>query len=366
MNISPSPNAFQSTISGSLQDGRVDRGELRQISAAVNNTNASASEKQDFMNLAKTIQRSTSQGLFRSEDVSPAEMQDIVEQAEKMKDSPLVKDMMSEFSKTHGGSENPIAAFFKALFEGLAAINSGNTQVNSNTSSADLQSYRSAISAANSMDFSSSGVQGSGTNYQSLGFSDGVSGPTGPAGIPGQTAGVDGDNAFVFQFSEGSASEKQANCGAACAAMMISAFGVNPPPAMSEIRADAGARRGNGSGAFAMSTEQVIKAVEASTGRSGRVSDLPVSANVAGKQIAERLNAGKNVIILTGGMGGSKGHYMMVKGVEFDARGNIKSLTVDDPGSQNGENRVISGAKLQEIMGNRSAAGRVNQLLTFG
>ena len=56
---------------------------------------------------------------------------------------------------------------------------------------------------------------------------------------------------------------------------------------------------------------------------------------------------------------------MMVKGVEFDSSGNIKSLTVDDPGSSNGENRVISGAKLQQIMSNRSAAGKVNQLLTF-
>ncbi len=365
MNISSSPNAFQGTISGSLQDGRVDRAELRQISTAVNNTSASASEKKDFMQLAQTIQRATSQGFFRSEDVSPAEMQDIVGQAEKMKDSSLVKDMMSEFNKTHGKSENPIAAFFKALFEGLADVGKA-TSATSNASSEDVQSYRSAISEANSMNFSENSVQGSGTNYQSLGFNDGVSGPSGPAGVPGQTASVDGDNAFVPQYSEGTASEKQANCGAACAAMMISSFGVNPPPPMSEIRADAGARRGNGSGAFAMSTGQVIKAVEANTGKSGVVSDLPVSANTAGKQIAERLNAGKNVIILTGGMGGSKGHYMMVKGVEFDARGNIKSLTVDDPGSQNGEDRVISGGKLQEIMGNRSAAGRVNQLLTFG
>jgi hypothetical protein len=365
MNISSSPNAFQSTISGSLQDGRVDRSELRQISAAVNNTSASASEKKDFMNLAQTIQKATSGGLFRSEDVSPAEMKDIVSQAENMKDSPLVKDMMSEFNKTHGNSDNPIADFFKALFEGLAAATKA-THATSTTSPADLQSYRSAISSANSVDFSGNSAQGSGTTYQSLGFNDGVSGPSGPAGVPGQTASVDGDNAFVPQFSEGTASEKQANCGAACAAMMISSFGVNPPPSMSEIRADAGARRGNGSGAFAMSTEQVIKAVEANTGKSGRVSDLPVSANTAGKEIAERLNAGKNVIILTGGMGGSKGHYMMVKGVEFDARGNIKALTVDDPGSQNGEDRVISGAKLQEIMGNRSSAGRVNQLLTFG
>lgn len=364
MNITPSSNAFQSTMSSTLQDGRVNRTELGQISTAVGNTSASDSDKKDFMHLAKTIQRATSNGLFRSEDVSPTEMKDIVSQAEKMKDSSLVKDMMSEFSKTHGKSDNPIAAFFKAIFESLAAMGEG-TQVKSQTSSADMQSYRSALASANSVDFSGASVQGSGTQYQTQG-SGGVSGPTGAAGIPGQTATVDGDNVFVPQFSEGTASEKQANCGAACAAMMISSFGVNPPPSMSEVRADAGARRGNGSGAFAMSTEQVIRAVESNTGKSGRVSDLPVSANTAGKEIAERLNAGKNVIILTGGMGGSKGHYMMVKGVEFDARGNIKSLTVDDPGSQNGEDRVISGAKLQEIMGNRSAAGRVNQLLTFG
>lgn len=363
MNISPS-DTFQSTISSSLKDGRVDRTELGQISTAVNKTNASDSDKKGFMNLAQTIQRATSGGLFRSEDVSPAEMKNIVSQAEKMQDSPLVKEMMSEFNKANGKSENPIAAFFKALFEGLAGMDKG-TQVKAQTSSADMQSYRSALSAANSVDFSGGDVQGSGTQYQTQDVG-GVSGPTGAAGIPGQTATVDGDNVFVPQFSEGTASEQQANCGAACAAMMISSFGVNPPPPMSEIRADAGARRGNGSGAFAMSTEQVIKAVEANTGKSGRVSDLPVSANTAGKEIAERLNAGKNVIILTGGMGGSKGHYMMVKGVEFDARGNIKSLTVDDPGSQNGEDRVISGAKLQEIMGNRSSAGRVNQLLTFG
>ncbi len=368
MNISTSSTPFQQTVSGAFQDGQISRTELRQIKDAVNQSQATDAEKEAFMELATTISQATTNGLFRSEDITPAEMKKIAEQAEGMKDSPLVKDMMKSFDE-NAKVKNPIANFLRDLFKGLEKALNANAgrHVTSQTSAADFQNFRSAVSDANSVNF----PQNSGTQYQndvnegfSGGESSGVAGPSGTAGVGGQVS-VDGDNAFVPQFSEGTAKEMQANCGPACAAMMMSALGVNPPPDMSDIRASVGARTGNGSGPFAISTDQLIRAVEKTTGRSGVTSNLPVSAQTAGEQIAERLDAGKNVIILTGGMGGSSGHYMMVKGVDFNPDGSIKSLTVDDPGSRDGENRVITGAKLQEIMGNRSAAGKTNQLLTF-
>lgn len=374
MNISTSGTPFQQTVSGAFQDGQLSRSELRQIKDAVNQSQATDSEKQAFMELANTISRATTNGVFRSEEITPAEMKKIAEQAEGMKDSPLVKDMMKSFDE-NAKVKNPIANFLRQLFDGLEKALSGanaGRHASAQTSAADFQNFRSAVSDANSVNFPQN--QNSGTQYQNNvndgfggAYTDGVSGASGSAGTSGvgAQASVDGDNAFVPQFSEGTSKEMQANCGPACAAMMMSALGVNPPPDMSDIRASVGARTGNGSGPFAISTDQLIRAVEKTTGRSGVTSNLPVSAQTAGEQIAERLEAGKNVIILTGGMGGSSGHYMMVKGVDFNPDGSIKSLTVDDPGSSNGENRVISGAKLQEIMGNRSAAGKTNQLLTF-
>lgn len=362
MNISTSGNAFQQAVSGSLQDGKVNRAELSQLQTAVNQTDASEADKKNFMALAESVSQATSKGLFRSEDISPGEMRDIAQKAEALKDSPLGHAFMGELQK-NTDTKNPIVKLLLAIFEGLAKAveGGGGRQVNAQTSSADFNAFRSAVSDANSMSF----PEGSGTQYDSSFSSSYAADPV--SGVSGVAPQVDmfGDNVFVPQFSEGTAKERQANCGPASAAMMISALGVNPPPDMSEIRASVGARTGNGGGPFAISTSQLIRAVEKSTGKSGVTSNLPVSANTAGKEIAQRLEAGKNVIILTGGMGGSSGHYMMVKGVEFDSSGNIKSLTVDDPGSSNGENRVISGAKLQQIMSNRSAAGKVNQLLTF-
>lgn len=363
MNISTSGSSFQKTVSSAFQDGQVNRAELRQIKDVVNQSQASAGEKEAFMELANTISRATTNGLFRSEDISPAEMKKIAEQAEGMKDSPLVKEMMQSFDE-NAKIKNPIANFLKSLFDGIEKALEGASKgrhATAQTSSSDFQAFRSAVSEANSVNF----PQGSGTQYQNDMDAGYTGGAPSASAVGGGQVSVDGDNAFVPQFSEGTAKEMQANCGPACAAMMISALGVNPPPDMSDIRASVGARTGSGSGPFAISTDQLIRAVEKSTGRSGETSNLPVSAQAAGEQIAERLDAGKNVIILTGGMGGSSGHYMMVKGVDFNPDGTIKSLTVDDPGSRNGEDRVITGAKLQDIMGNRSAAGKTNQLLTF-
>lgn len=198
--------------------------------------------------------------------------------------------------------------------------------------------------------------------------------PTSGVGLPSLTG--QGSDTYVSQFGDvaraqrgeipGSAAvhnrESQANCGVASAAMISRMFGGNPPD-MHTMRQEIGARvsqNGGEGGAFAISTDQLGAAVSKYAGRpvTSSTHNLPGSASAAIQDIAQRLNNGEKVVLLTGGFGGSVGHYTVIKGVNPDG-----SFIVDDPAR--GPNVRVTADQLQRAMDVRSAAGRANQIMSF-
>ncbi|MGV3523563.1 MAG: C39 family peptidase [Candidatus Sericytochromatia bacterium] len=184
-------------------------------------------------------------------------------------------------------------------------------------------------------------------------------------------ARVDDVQNFTYQSSEGTRRERQANCGPASAAMVLKRLGLEAPE-MSELRASVGAPRGNGSGAFALTPEQVANAVVQSAAAQGQtvtadVSVLPDDASAAEvtQNIRDRLAAGEQVILLTSNIAvqsGSDGpgHYVVVERVNPDG-----SLVVDDPQSLlRGNNREHSAAEFANSLDRRvNRFGRDNVII---
>lgn len=175
---------------------------------------------------------------------------------------------------------------------------------------------------------------------------------------------------FTFQFEEsgrlGTAKEAQANCGPASATMILKQFGVSAPT-MQQLRQLVGAPVGSRSGAFALSTQQVISSVKKAASQKGvtitaEEKSLTTNVDTALAEMKRRLDKGEKLILLTSNISSlSRGHYIVVKEVRADG-----SILVDDPGSSKGENRVFSRKQLEKALKTRvQTYGLGNTLLAF-
>jgi hypothetical protein len=170
----------------------------------------------------------------------------------------------------------------------------------------------------------------------------------------------------IYQFSQGTAKEKQANCGPASAFIIGENFGLDMP-SLSSIRASVGAPRGNGSGAFAITTGQLGRAVTKQAEKEGR--DIRFDEDTLGtnvdstlRKMRENLAAGKKMVLLTSNIAsGSQGHYVVINKVNPDG-----SIEVSDPQSANGAGRVHSRAELEKALKTRANRyGLESTLITF-
>lgn len=177
-----------------------------------------------------------------------------------------------------------------------------------------------------------------------------------------------------YNDAEGTRSENQANCGTASAKIVGLNLGLDMS-SMRDIREDVGARTGDGTGAFALSTGQVIDAVENQAQREGRDitgTETPLSTNadqVLG-QMRDRLEAGEQVILLSSNLrlqsqrslqgNGGKGHYVVVTEVRPNG-----SFVISDPQERNGEPVEYSRDHLATHLRRRQRFGRENVMLSF-
>lgn len=178
------------------------------------------------------------------------------------------------------------------------------------------------------------------------------------------------EDTFVFQYGEigkeGSRMEAQGNCGPASAAIIIQEFGVEAPT-MRDLRKEVGAPTGSAKRAYALTTDQVGKAVQETLAEH----DVQVEYDVQGLStnvdrtlnlMREKLAAGEKVILLSSNLASqSRGHYVVVK--EVRANG---SIVIDDPGRRNGEDDVYSRARLEQTLKTRVNRYKLsNSLITF-
>lgn len=176
---------------------------------------------------------------------------------------------------------------------------------------------------------------------------------------------------FTFQYGEGSDDERQANCGPSSASMIIKDLGIQPP-SLHELRKRVGAPTGNGRGAFAMSTQQVMDSVCQVAAEYGypveaKAEHLPTPVDQALKQIRQHLDAGDKLILLSSNImvqsgNRGKGHYVVIRDVLPD-----HSLVVDDPQSpaKRGLGRTHTRAQFANALRRRVNFGRENQLISF-
>lgn len=180
----------------------------------------------------------------------------------------------------------------------------------------------------------------------------------------------------VLQYNpaEGTRAENQANCGTASAKTVGLNFGLDMS-SMHDIRVDVGARTGNGTGAFALSTDQVIDAVENQAQREGRDitgTETPLSTNADQvlAQMRDRLEAGEQVVLLSSNLriqsqqslqgNGGKGHYVVVTEVRPNG-----SFVISDPQERNGEPVEYSRDQLATHLQRRRRFDRPNVMLSF-
>ncbi len=179
-------------------------------------------------------------------------------------------------------------------------------------------------------------------------------------------AGVERLFSHIHQFSQGTRKEKQANCGPASAHIVGTNFGLDMP-SLASIRRSVGGRTGNGRGAFAISTGQLMRAVTKQAQKEGRdirasESNLGTNVDRAIERMKAALAEGKQVVLLTSNIKtGGRGHYVVVNKVLEDG-----SIEVSDPQSKNGAARVHSKAELRNAMRRRvNKFGRQNTLMVF-
>jgi len=180
----------------------------------------------------------------------------------------------------------------------------------------------------------------------------------------------------VWQYdpSQGTVSERRANCGPASAAAVGENLGLDMPD-LDDIRRMVGARRGNGSGAFAISTNQVIQAVEKQADKEGREieggsTNLSTNVDSVLDEMRERLENDEQLILLTSNIaiksrnslasGSGKGHYVVVNKVNDDG-----SIVITDPQKKDGAEITHSREQLQTHLQRRKRFGRPNTLIHF-
>lgn len=175
---------------------------------------------------------------------------------------------------------------------------------------------------------------------------------------------------FTYQFGEigknGSRMEAQGNCGPASAAIIIQEFGIEAP-SMRDLRKEVGAPTGSRSRAYALTADQVGKAVTETLASHNIDVDYDVDAlstnvNRTLEAIKERLDAGDKVILLSSNLATqSRGHYVVVTEVRADG-----SIVIDDPGRRNGEDDVYSKKRLEQTLKTRANRyGMPNSLISF-
>lgn len=175
---------------------------------------------------------------------------------------------------------------------------------------------------------------------------------------------------FVFQFGEigknGSRMEAQGNCGPASAAIIIQEFGVEAPT-MRDLRKAVGAPTGNRQRAYALTGDQVGRAVEKTLAEHGiqvdyEIDGLSTNVDQVLSKIRARLDAGEKVVLLSSNLASqSRGHYVVVTDVRADG-----SIVIDDPGARDGEGDVYSRKRLEQTLKTRANRyGLSSSLISF-
>lgn len=174
--------------------------------------------------------------------------------------------------------------------------------------------------------------------------------------------------------AQGTPSERRANCGPASAHIVGTNLGLDMP-SLPEIRRSVGARTGEGSGAFAISTGQLIDAVETQATEEGRQiegdeTQLNTNVDQVLDQMRARLAAGEQVVLLTSNIAiqnpntlrgnSGPGHYVVVNEVRPDG-----SIVISDPQRQTGANNTYSRDQLATHLRRRERFGRDNVMVSF-
>lgn len=180
----------------------------------------------------------------------------------------------------------------------------------------------------------------------------------------------------IWQYdpAQGTPSERQANCGPASAHIVGTNLGLDMPN-LQDIRRNVGARTGNGQGAFAISTGQLVDAVENQATEEGRRIEgdetrLNTNVDQVLNQMRERLAAGEQVVLLTSNLAiqqpttlrsnSGSGHYVVVNEVKPDG-----SIVISDPQRQNGSQMTYSRQQLATHLQRRERFGRENMMVSF-
>lgn len=158
-------------------------------------------------------------------------------------------------------------------------------------------------------------------------------------------------DSFTFQYLPiFPRSERQANCGPASASMILKQFGVQAPD-LTQLRRLVGAPLGNGSGAYALTREQVGEAVRKTAAQKGvtvtyEIKDLTRNVDSALAAMRKELQAGRQVVLLSSNLVSlGRGHYIVVKDVLPNG-----SIVVNDPQKAEGEDVIHSKAQLERAL----------------
>ncbi len=339
-------------------DGKISRDELKDLKQLVKGLDVPESEKVAFLKLADKMKDFTNVGFFNNGVLEKSEMAELEKMAGGLKDSQLVNELFSQFKDAANPVEDKsffgsIGDFFKNLFSWVPS----SEQAQESDCQVDVQGRPGACFAPTG-DFQMPGTPG-------------ATGPGGATGVGNPPTAPGDTGSYTSQWAERGLGathlrESQANCGPASASMIMKQLGL-PAPSMHEIRQMVGGRistSGNEGGAFAIGTEQVAAAVKKQAAAQGRTvtsttESLPANSQQALAQIKAKLDKGEKVVLLTGGFGGTAGHYTVIKGVNPDG-----TFIVDDPAR--GPNQVRTAAELQSAMDNRRAAGKgISQIISF-
>ncbi len=362
---------FTTQIQRAVSDGRLDKDEFNDLKDMVQGMDVPDSEKQAFLKLAEKIKDYTNVGLFTSDGVlENSEMQELTQLADSLKDSQLAGQLFTQFQAFAKPVEDTslfgsIGNFFRNLFSGVT----GPSNPADHETDYGGRRFQQSDMSPSSVNFPSNASAYAPTSGQTTPAVDAINGAAPISNQPNQAhhgstytsqwgdvalarnGQIPGDQAIHRRESE-------ANCGPASASMILKQMGITPPD-MHALRERIGARtsqNGNEGGAFAISTdqlEQIVKLYAADQGKQvqAETTTLPRDANQSLDMIRDRLARGEQVVLLTGGFGGTTGHYTVIKGVNPDG-----SFLVDDPAR--GPNQTRTAAELQRAMDTRAAGGK--------
>ncbi len=169
---------------------------------------------------------------------------------------------------------------------------------------------------------------------------------------------------FVYQGGEigehGTPMEAQGNCGPASIAMLVSRFG-GEAPTMQQIRKNASAITGNRPGTYGLDGGQLERGLKNTLADQGITVETHTESYGSKEtdqlieDMRQGLAEGKQMILLTSNLEtGSQGHYVVV--TEVKPNGNI---VVQDPQSENGQNREYTPEELKQGIKTRRRFSRL-------